>query len=267
MSNFIKLITVKMKESIKYVIDEKGTYYVHEIIKGIKYVITILFLTKIAKNLIEFPIKVAYKYNINISGEEYFNLYGNYNKMFIYTLIIIIVALPVIKLVSRLKHASKDGLDFYEESVKQDTQKEFNNAGPQIETIKDIIKSDDKESFDEDVEEKIYKQLLSSKDDSINVYKCKNIKSIMKPLTLRVANDLYSNSRENINMDVLYNCVKRNIKRKRKMTEERYKEISENIIYFLINNDIIESDDLEEEKYYFTSFGNIFINYFQNGII
>jgi hypothetical protein len=51
------------------------------------------------------------------------------------------------------------------------------------------------------------------------------------------------------------------------MTEERYKEIAKNIMYFYINNDIIESDDLEDEKYYFTSFGNIFINYFQNGII
>lgn len=256
-----------MLNKIKQYIEENWNDLIHMLTKAVKYTVTILFLTQIVKILIEFPVKIAYKYNIELEGESFTNLYGNYSKMFVSALIIIIVALPAIKLLSRLKHASKDGLDFYEENIGQDTQKGLKNIAPQTETIKDIINSDDDESCNEKAEENIYKQLLSSKDDSINIYKCKNIKSSMKPLTLRVTNDLYNNCRENVNMEVIYSYVKSNIRRKRKITEERYKEIAENIMYFLINNDIIESDDIEYEKYYFTSFGNIFINYFQNGII
>jgi len=275
MKNLIKLIKQsyfieRMKKNVKQYIEEECSHIIHTIAKGIKYLITILFLSKIAKVLIEFPVKIAYKYNIELSGEEYSALYGNYNKMFIYTLIIVIVALPTIKLASRLKHASKDGFDFYEENINQNTQKKLNNTGPQKATVQDIIKSNDNENDDENVEENMYKQLLNSTENSIIIYKCKSIKNTMKSLTLRVTNELYINCKEHINFDIVYNCVKNNVKKKKKITEERYKEIAQNILDYLINNDIIESDDMENvanEKYYFTTFGSTFINYFQSGII
>jgi hypothetical protein len=272
MSNFINRIKQsslagKIKVYVKQYEEEEHNNIIHIITKGVKYFITILFLTHIAKVLIELPVKIAYKYDIELSGDNYVTIFKNYSGIFICSIIVIIVALPAIRLIGRLKHASKDGLDFYEENIKQAVQKDVSNNAPQTETIKDIINSDDEESYDESTEENMYKQLLDNQQDYINIYKCKNIKSNMKPLTLKVTNELFNNWKDNINNDVVYDRVKSNIKKKRKITDDRYKEITENIMYFLINNDIIESDDLEYGKYYFTSFGNTFINYFQNGII
>lgn len=265
----MKKIIDKIQEFIDFF--TKTEFYIkNEVLikKGLKYVLCIIFITFVAKNLIKYPVYIAYKYNIKLSGADFVNLYSNYNFMFIGTLLLAILAIPGVRLVNRLKKISKDGPEFYEYDEKQisevtsDYKKEISN-----EIIIDLIKSNDECICDEKNETDMFNSILNQQNEEMNLLKCRNIKNHMKPLTIIITRELFNNRKNDITSEYVAELVKKNTKRKRKKFEERNKEITKNIIAFLKNNDIIESDDVEDEKYYFTQLGNIFMNYFSSGII
>lgn len=236
--------------------------------KGIIYVSCILLITTIAKKLIEYPLLIAYKYNIVLTGEEYVNLYNTYKYIFIFTLLIPICAIPVVRLVNRLKNASKNGLEFYDdEKQNQNINSQINKEEVSQDVIQNLINSNDDKIFDEKKEEDMYDSILQDQDKKMNLLKCQNIKNHMKPLTQLVTMELYNHSKENITLEITTEFVKSIGKRKKKKFEDKNKEIAKNILEFLNNNDIIESDDMTDNKYYFTLFGNTYMNYFSSGII
>lgn len=238
------------------------------IIIGIIYICFIGFIIYMAKNLIEYPVFIAYKYNIALSGEEYINLFNNYKWIFLGTMLIAICTIPVIKLVNRLKKASKNGAEFYSNEEEQNTTNISTSKSEVLnDAVIDLMESNDDQSCDEKIEEEMYNTLMEDKDNQLNLLKCKNIKSHMKPLTMLVTRELYCNTKNNITFDIVLNYVKNISKHNKSKEEEKSKKITKNIIDFLENNDIIETDDIEEEKYYFTLLGNIFMNYFSSGII
>lgn len=236
---------------------------------GIIYIAFVSFIIQISKILIEYPIYVAYNYNISINGEQYVNLFNNYKWIFLGIIIVAICTLPIIKVANRLKKASKEGAEFYSQDEEQNITKISTGIKSEIinEAVVDLITSDDNNSCDEKREEEMYNTIIEDKDNQLNLLKCKNIKSQMKPLTMFVTRELYCNNKESITFDVVLNYVKNISKHNKSKEEEKSKKITKNIIVFLKNNDIIESDDIDDERYYFTVFGNIFMNYFSSGII
>lgn len=238
------------------------------IVIGIIYLCFISLIICIAKFLIEYPVFIAYKYNITLNGEEYVNLFNSYKWMFLGVMLIAICTVPIIKLANRLKKASKDGAEFYSNEEEQNTTNISTTKSEVLnDAVMDLMESNDDQSCDEKIEEEMYNTLMEDKDNQLNLLKCKNIKSHMKPLTMLVTRELYCNSKNNITFEIALNYVKNISKRNKSKQEEKSKKITKNIIDFLKNNDIIEADDVEEEKYYFTSLGNIFMNYFSSGII
>lgn len=233
---------------------------------AVMYVTCILLITRIAMKLIEYPVYIAYKYNISLSGEEYVNLYGTYKYIFLISIIIPICAIPIVKLVNRLKKISKEGGEFYPDES-QNTNSQINKSEVSQKEIQDLINSDDDNFIQEKKEEDLVGSVIQNQDNKINLLKCKNIKNHMKPITQLVIMELYNHNKDNITLDTTIELVKHIGKRKRKKFEDRNKEIAKNIIEFLKNNDIIESDDVSDDKYYFTTFGNMYMNYFSSGII
>ena len=236
---------------------------------GIVYISFVNFIIYISKFLIEFPIFIAYKYNISLNGEEYANLLNNYKWIFLGIIIISVCTLPVIKLANRLKKASKDGAEFYSKDEEQNITNISTMAESEVikDAVVDLITSDDNNSCDEKVEEEMYNAILEDKNNQLNLLKCRNIKSQMKPLTMFVTRELYCNNKDDITFDIVLNYVKNISKHNKTREEEKSRKITKNIIVFLKNNDIIESDDIDSDRYYFTLLGNIFMNYFSSGII
>ena len=256
----------KIKKRILEKLDENFDKYFDMILKTIKYVacaIGILFFSKI---LLKYPLKLAEDYCIDLSGSDYVQLIKNYTVILLGVIVISVLAIPIARLVSKLKSVSKEGASFYNDE-QQNTYNTLNKVEVQEDAVRDLINSDDNKIWDEKSEEDLYNRVLRSKDDTYNMLKCKNIKNNMKPLTMIVTRELYNNCRGNITAIIVTEYVKKLGNRKKKKQDEKNQIIAKNIIEFLINNDIIESDDIESEKYYFTQLGNIFMNYFQNGII
>lgn len=255
----------EIKNKIKNKIYENFEKYWNTIERSIKYVTCIIFIIIIFRWLIRYPLKLAVKYNIELSGQEYVDLYRSYGPILLGILCISVIAIPIVKLVNKLKNVSKEGAEFYEDN-------QYVGNGPkkieiQDGDIKDIINSNDEKIFEEKSEENIYNKRISNCGNSINFLKSKNIKSNMKPLTVIVTMELYNNNKNNITKDIVFEYINNMKNRRKKKLEEQNKKIAKNIIEFLKNNDIIESDDIENGKYYFTPFGTTFMNYFQNGII
>ncbi|MBQ9658039.1 MAG: hypothetical protein IJV31_04640, partial [Clostridia bacterium] len=159
---------------------------------------------------------------------------------------------------------SKEGIEF-------DKEFQSESVGPvktevQGDSVEDIINSDDERIFEEEREENIYQKRIENSEEFNNFLKCKNIKNNMKPMTVLITNELYNNTKDCITKDIVFEYICNVKNRKGKKLEEQNRQIAKNIVDFLKKNDIIESDDMKDE-YYFTPFGNIFMNYFQNGII
>ncbi len=237
------------------------------IVSAIVYLFSIILVVYISRQLIEYPLALAYKYNIQLNNEQYVNLYSNYSWIFITILVIAIFAIPIMRLTHKLKKASKEGAEFYKnEDMEQ-------NVIPTVlttvdkEVVRDIISSDDSKECDEKIEEDLYDNILEDREKQLEYFRCKDIKSQMKPLTMMVTRELYCNNIDNIDFDIILDYVKDISGHKKTREEEKSKRITQSIITFLKNNDIIESDDLEKDKYYFTHTGKIFMNYFSSGII
>lgn len=235
---------------------------------GILYFFCIIFIVIIAKKILEYPVMIAYKYNIKLTGEEYINMFVNYKYIFMTTLIIAIGAIPFVKLINRIKKISKDGGEFYPDE-KQNTNNIVKANGNQISgrEVQDILTSNDDKIFNEPQEKAIYESAKIKQDNNTVLLKCQNIKANMKPLTQLVTRELYNHNKEEITIDITKDHVMTVGKHKGKKWEDKNKEIAKNIIAFLKNNDIIESDDMEDGKYYFTLLGRAFMNYFSSGII
>lgn len=231
------------------------------------YTCCIIFIYIVSKWLIEYPIKLAYKYNIKLDGEQYVNLYSQYKFIIIGVLAIAVLSIPCVKLINRLKRVSKDGLELYEENKQQDTYNNIDKKEVPNETVQSLINSDDEESYDEKSEEKIYISIVDNKNEELSLLKCENIKNRMKPLTVLVMRELYKNDKNNITQEKVIEYVKKIGRRNKKKLDCKNKEIAKNIIEFLKNNDIIEADDIDNDVYYFTQLGQKFMNYFINGII
>lgn len=260
---------VEMKIKWKQEIEEiQRNYKIYSrIAAAIIYFFSIVFIIYLSKQLIEYPLALAYKYHIQFSDEQYVNLYGSYSWVFIAILIIAIFAIPIMKLTHKLKKASKDGAEFYKtDDMEQNTILTTPKMVDQS-VIRDIISSDDSKECDEKVEEELYDNILENREKQLEYFKCKDIKSQMKPLTMMVTRELYCNNIDNINFDIILDYVKNISGHKRTKEEEKSKKVTQSIITFLKNNDIIESDDMETDKYYFTHTGKIFMNYFSSGII
>ena len=235
------------------------------LMNGIIYVMCIILITFIAKKLIEYPVAIAYKYNITLTGQEYVNLWGSYKYIFIASMIIPICAIPIVKLVNRIKKISKDGGEFYpdeNQNINSQAKSEVSKK-----EIQDLINSNDDSFIQEKKEEELVGSVIQNQDNKINLLKCQNIKNHMRPLTQLVTMELYNHNIDNITLEITIEHVKNIGKRRRKKFKDRNKEIAKNILDFLNNNDIIESDDVTEGKYYFTALGIIYMNYFSSGII
>lgn len=252
-----------MKKIIKRII--KLFHEEYSLLKnGIIYVSCIFLILHISKKLIEYPLLIAYKYNIELDGENYINLYSSYKYIFLGTLIIAVGAIPFVKLINRIKRVSKNGIECNEE---QNTENNLYKKEIPKEAIQNLIESNDTNNFDEKSEEEMYNSILKNRNDEVNLLKYKSIKTRMKPLTALIAMELYNHSKNNIYIEIVIEYIKQKSNRNKKRMNDRNREIAENIINFLVNNDLIEADDIEEGKYYFTPFGNSFMNYFSNGII
>lgn len=130
-----------------------------------------------------------------------------------------------------------------------------------------IMKTDDTKKDDEEAEIKIFLE-----DEDINneklLYKCKLIKDRMLPLTMEVTRELYNQCKDDITYEKALQYVKTISKyRKRKGLEDKSEKIANSIVDFLNKNGIIESDEGYEDKYYFTTFGKNYMQYFMLGII
>jgi len=260
MEKFLKVIRDK---TINNIYENFDRYFVM-ILKGIKHIMCALFVIFVSMSLLEYPLKLAKKYGIILSGTEYVGLYKNYSVPFLGILIISIVAIPAVKLVSRMKKFSKDGLQF------GDDEQNTSNVSPKTEvqqdTVEDIINSNDEYSFDEESEEHIYTRRIESSEEINNFLKCKNIKDNMKPLTLLITMELY-NKNDYITENVVFVTICNLKSRRKKKMEEHNMRNAKNIIEFLKKNAIIESDDIKDGKYYFTPFGNMFMTYLKSGRI
>ena len=255
----------KLKEKAKQKIIENFDIYWDTILKGIKHIACAIFIIKLFGYTIDYPLKLSERHNIKLEGQEYIELIKNYGILAVYIVIIGVLAMPAIKLANRLKNISKEGVAFNDEL--QNTGDSLIKTEVQGETVKDLINSNDDIVFNEKSEEDMYDKVLQEKNETYNLMKCRNIKNNMKPLTMLVTRELYNNNKENITKEFIVEYIRNIGNRKKKKLEEKNKNIAENIIVFLKRNDIIESDDIEDDKYYFTHFGNIFMNYFQSGII
>lgn len=265
--HIIKIIKERTPQAIEFYNDNYNLFKF--LLTGFMYIACILLILNIAKKIIEYPVLIAYKYNIQLSGAEYSNIFKEYKFIVLGTLIISICAIPIVRLVNRLKSATKNGIEFYTGDQQQNiinVSSIMKNSVPHR-AVEDLISSDDTSCFDEKSEEDLNDVLMRNQDEQLELLKCQNIKNNMKPLTASVTRELYYNYKSNITYEITIEYVKNIRKHKRKKDEEKNKEITKNIIYFLKNNDIIESDDIEDEKYYFTSFGNKYMNYFLSGII
>ena len=261
----IKNFIIELCRRAKNRIIENFDKYYDMGLSSLKYIFCMIFIIIASKNLLKYPLKLAQEYGIKLSGTEYVELYKNYTTILLGVLTIGLLAIPIVKLVNKLKKLSKEGADFYGET--QNTYNDLNKFEVQEEAVKDLINSNDDNPCDEKTESDMYDIMIQSENESYNMLKCKNIKNNMKPLTVLVTRELYNNNKTNITKDTVVEYIKNAGNRRKKKLEEKNKNIAKNIIVFLKNNDIIESDDIEEDKYYFTIFGNIFMNYFQNGII
>ena len=256
---------IKWRQEVEEI--QKNYKIYSNIASAIIYFFSIILIIYISKQLIEYPLALAYKYHIQFSDEQYVNLFGSYSWIFIAILIIAIFAIPIMKLTHKLKKASRDGAEFYKnEDMEQNT---IPTAPTRVdkEVIRDIISSDDSKECDEKVEEELYDNILEDKEKQLEYFKCKDIKSQMKPLTMMVTRELYCNNIDNIDFEIILDYVKNISGHKKTKEEEKSKRVTQSIITFLKNNDIIESDDMEKDKYYFTHTGKIFMNYFSSGII
>lgn len=129
--------------------------------------------------------------------------------------------------------------------------------------IKDIVKTDDTLRDDEESEENLF-----CEDIDTNLLKCRLIKQQMLPLTMAVTRELYNQCKTNISYEkVLYYVKIMSKYRKRKGMEDKSEKIAKSILDFLNRNDIIESDEAYQDRFYFTILGNTYMNYFMNGII
>ena len=260
MKDFIDIIKDKVINNIY----ENFNRYFDTILKGIKYILCVSFIVAIARLLVRYPLKLAYEYGIDIEGKEYVEIYKYYGYTVLGILIISILAIPAVKLANRLKNISKEGIEL---------DKELQNGGSepiktevQGDSVEDIINSNDERDLDEESEKNIYNRRIESSEEFNNYLKCKNIKNNMKPMTVLITNELYNNNKDCITKDIVFEYICNVKNRKGKKLEEQNRQIAKNIVDFLKKNDIIESDDMKDE-YYFTPFGNIFMNYFRNGII
>ena len=79
---------------------------------------------------------------------------------------------------------------------------------------------------------------------------------------------LYNHCPKNITREIVLEYVKReNRYRIKKNTKYNNEKMTDRIIDFLKKNDIIESDDGCEDKFYFTVFGSTYMKYFITGKI
>lgn len=262
----MKIFINSIKDKIKYKIYEGFDRYFRMFGQGLKYGICAIIIIIAFKNLVEYSLDLAYKYNIELSGEEYVNLLKGYTPIAIGIILIALLFIPFVRLLNKLKNVSKEGASFYNDE-QPDIHYTLNKPEVQIGTVKDLINSDDDKIYDEPAEEDMISKIMKSRDEQYNLIKCTNIKNNMRPLTILITRELYNNNRDNITQEIVIEHIKKTGNRKKKKMEDKNKNIAKKIIVFLKNNDIIESDDGEDEKYYFTPFGNIFMNYFQNGII
>lgn len=255
----------KLKEQTKNLILDNYGSFIKNIWDGIKYIAFIFLVIVVFKHLLKFVLELAIQNNIKITGNEYVELMKNFGTVVVWIILIGILSRPAVKLANKIKKLSRDGVQFGDEE--QNTSKVAPKKEVQHDSVEDIINSDDENSLDEAREEHIYERRIENSENTTNYLKCKNIKENMKPLTALITRELYINSKENITKEIVFEYIC-NIKNRRgKKLEEQNKQIAKNIVEFLKKNDIIESDDMEDDKYYFTYFGNLFMNYFQSGII
>lgn len=107
---------------------------------------------------------------------------------------------------------------------------------------------------------------LKEADDEIE--KCEKIQNRMNAFTQVITYLLYRNYKNNITYDNVMLCIRTTfVYRKQKVEEDKCDILARNIIDFLNNNGIIESDEGYPDRYYFTLFGNKYIHYFMNRII
>lgn len=242
------------------------------VILGIVYTCSIFIIIGLGKSLIKMPFDIANEYNIKINKTEQIVelLPNDYTIIILGVLLIAVLTLPMYFAIGRIKKISKDGGEFYrddeiqtDEKIMPFKKKEYKDKG-----VRDIILSDDDIKDDDVEEERLINNSVNDRDDTITVLKCENIKSRMLPLTREVTMSLYNHCPKNITREIVLEYVKReNRYRIKKNTKYNNEKMTDRIIDFLKKNDIIESDDGCEDKFYFTVFGSTYMKYFITGKI
>lgn len=255
----------KLIEKTENLILDNFESLIKNICDGVKYLACISIVVFIFKHLLKFSLELAIKNNIKITGTDYVTLMKEFGIVVVFIILIGILSRPIVKIANKIKKISKDEIEMF-----GDEEQNINLVPIKIEvqkdTVEDILNSDDRIIFEEKTEENIYTRAIENGEEINNLLKCKNIKDNMKPLTAIITIKLYNNNKDNINKEIIYEYICNEKNRKRKKLEEQNRKLAQNIIEYLKKNDIIEADDIED-KFYFTPFGNIFMNYFQKGII
>ena len=254
----------KLKEQTQNLILDNYGSLIKDIWDGIKYIACIFLVIAVFKHLLKFSLELAIKNNIEITGNEYVVLMKEFGTVTVCVILMGILSRPAVKIANKIKKLSKDGVQFGDEE--QNTNKVSPKTEVQQDTVEDIIYSNDENSFDEKREEHLYARRIQSSEETNNFLKCQNIKDNMKPLTLLITMEIY-NKNDYITENVIFEIICNVKSRKKKKMEEQNMRNAKNIIEFLKRNDIIESDDMENEKYYFTPFGKTFMTYLKSGMI
>lgn len=242
------------------------------IIIGIVYLCSVFIIIGLGKSLIKMPFDIANEYNIKIDKTEQIIelLPDDYTIIILGVLLIAVLTVPMYFAIGRIKKISKEGGEFYKENeiqtdekVNPQASKVYKDSG-----VRDIIYSDDNIKDDDIEEERLINNSVNDRDDTISILKCENIRSRMLPITREITRELYNHCKKNITRDIVLEFVKKeNRYRMRNSSKYNNEKMADSIIDFLKKNDIIESDDGCEDKFYFTIFGEKYMKYFVTGKI
>ncbi len=210
---------------------------------------------ELGKDMLEYPFVLSQKYNLNnnVIAEKVFS---NYNFTIGIIIVVGIFLVPIIRMLGRIKKFGKDGIETFDEDDQTNekiVQSDKKDLKPSIGTI---IGSDDENNNDERNEIELLKDY--SEKDLLNRYELKSIEVIvyMKNLTKYILRKLYYEKLE-ISQEQVKKIISE-MKGYRNMSDISKTRKAKNIIVFLENNDIIESDE-GEEMYIITPFGEVVI--------
>lgn len=253
-SNGLDKIKKILLSEVKMDVKDKIVY--KNALRGYLYFFSILFIWGMGKRLISYPFKLAQIYNLDVNQVAEL-VFKNYNITIAVIMIIAILAVPIYEIFLRLKKLGLESLEFFdhsEQSIERITIPDIQTIDKDISNI--IVQADDKNLDDEECEKELINK--SSKEDykNINDIKSDNVIEYMNPITQKVLLRLYYN-RLKISVTSI-NCILDSIRRYRRMRNEQKVDLANDIIAFLVNNDIIESDEMED-SYYFTNFADVVV--------